>query len=240
MKIEEIHRVLNKALAERIKSRVCLINDSVGNIYKYKDKLYIITCKHVADNLFYKKEQYILLHGNERISSKDLRYITSTTDIYDIALIQILNTNSIKDFYEESDLNIIQNYNEYDFRNSVFFILGFPSQLVFYKEAKEFLLWMSYMTTLSKEESSDDNFIYLKYERDSEHNFLNDKNITTKLPLAPGLSGSFIFKIDRPNDNKIWYPSSSRAIAIQTSWNKKSWLKGSNLIKLIDLFKSID
>lgn len=42
----------HSALTEAIKPKICSISDSTGNIIKYKNKFYIVTCKHVANDFF--------------------------------------------------------------------------------------------------------------------------------------------------------------------------------------------
>lgn len=69
-------------------------------------------------------------------------------------------------------------------------------------------------------------------------NILIEKELKTILPKAPGLSGALIFKIDKIDNKEIWYPSFAKAIAIQSTWNGESWIKGSNIKYLNQLLVS--
>ena len=229
-----LDNVTHTALTERMKSKICSINDAVGNILRFRGKLFIVTCKHVADDFFNQNRPYIILRNNTRIYSNQLKYISSTTDSIDIAIIEILNTNMIDDCFEENDLLILSDFKS-EFKNSLFFIFGFPEQLYFQKEGKEFIPWISYMTLKSNSKESNESFLYLDYDINSEKNIINEKELKTRLPKAPGLSGAFIFKIDKFDKNEIWYPSFAKAIAIQSTWNKKSWIKGTNVKYLFQL-----
>lgn len=232
-----LENTTHTALTDRIKPKICSINDAVGNILRYKGKFYIVTCKHVADDFFSQNHHYIILRGNNRIYSDRLKYITSTSNLIDIALIEILDSSQITEYFEEDDIEIIDDYGNNEFENSVFFIFGFPEQLYFNKDGKQYIPWMSYMTIKSKNKKSDNNFIYLDYEINVEKNIINDKKLKTILPKAPGLSGAFIFKIDRFEKKDLWYPSFAKAIAVQSAWNKKSWIKGSNIKFLFQLLR---
>jgi len=96
---------------------------------------------------------------------------------------------------------------------------------------------MSYMTIKSKNRKSEENFIYLDYEVKKEQKIIHEKEIKSLLPKAPGLSGAFIFKLDRfeGGKNELWHPSFAKAIAVQSSWDEKSWIKGSNIKYLYQL-----
>lgn len=232
-----LRNTTHTALTERMKPKICAINDAVGNIFRHKNKFYIVTCKHVADDFFSQNYQYIIIRGNSRIYSDKLKYVASINSVIDIALIEILYSSQISEYFEEDDLEIINDYGVHEFENSVFFIFGFPEQLYFNKNGKQYIPWMSYSTIKSKNKISDENFIYLDYETNSEKNIINEKELKTFLPKAPGLSGAFIFKVDRfeGEKNELWYPSFAKAIAVQSTWNEKSWIKGSNIKFLYQL-----
>jgi len=127
MNIRLLHNTSHTALTERVKPKVCAINDAVGNIFRYQNKLYVVTCKHVADDFFSRNDQYIILRGNSRIYSDKLKYLASTNNLIDIALIEILDSNQTIDFFEEDDLEIVNDLSKDDFENSVFLFLVFPN-----------------------------------------------------------------------------------------------------------------
>lgn len=173
MDIKLLDNVTHMALIERMKQKICLLNDAVGNLFKFNNKLYVVTCKHVADGFFYQNHPYLLLRDNTRIYSENLKYVSSSNDSIDIALIEILNRSQINECFEPFDLQIIEDFNNNELENSVYFILGFPKQLHFTKDEKEFIPWMSYMTIKSKNVKSDANFLYLDYDRNSEKKYSN-------------------------------------------------------------------
>lgn len=231
------------ALTKWVKPKVCLINDAVGNILKYKDNFYIVTCEHVTKDFFENKNSYIILDGNSRIYSDDLKYFGSIDNEIDVALIEVKNNDSIKNYFEEKDLEVIDNFSNYNFNNSSLFIFGFPKQFVIDKENKQYFHYISYGAELSKEKSSDDKYIYIEYDRSTERRIINEKELKAELPSARGLSGAFIFKIDRfeKGKNDIWDPASvAKAVAIQIEWNKRSWLRGVNIKYLFELLKKIN
>jgi len=239
MNFDQIENTMKTALMERSKIRSCFINDSTGNLFSYKDKRYIITCRHVADDFFSNNKQYVLLRNNKKISKDDLKYTARTNKSIDIAVIEILKHNNIYEFYTMEDFEIIDDFARSAFSQTSFFIFGYPEQLKFKKDKKEYILWMSYLTTINESISSTQEYLYLDYPRESEKNIITEKGIKTILPKAPGLSGAFIFRIDcfQEQKDKLWLPSFAKIIAIQSSWNERNWLRGCNtkyLFKLLD------
>ena len=164
--------VVHHAIQERIKPRCCAISDATGNILKYKNKFYIITCKHVADYFFNRNNQnnYVILRDNSRIYSDKLKYIAATDNKIDadIALIEILDASHIEDYFEECDLQIVNDFKDTNSEYSFFFIFGFPEQLYFYKDNKQYIPHFSYGTNKSTIRNSDENFIYLEYIMNKE------------------------------------------------------------------------
>lgn len=231
----------HSALTEAIRPKICSISDSTGNIIKYKNKFYIVTCKHVAKVFFYLKDKSIILKDNSRIYPDELKYIDSTNDDIDIALIEILNNTNVKNYFEEKDIEVIPDFREYNFENSFLFIYGFPYTKHFFKDDKEYITYISYADNLSKDKEPNEQFIYFEYDTARERSIVGSEKLKTTLPDPRGLSGAFIFKIDRfeKGKNEIWKPTSvANAIAIQTSWNKNKWLKGSNIKYLYELLKN--
>ncbi len=238
MNQQKLNSEIHNALTERIRSRSCEISDGTGNIIKYDGKIYIVTCKHIADDFFKANNSYVILRNNDRIYKNQLKYYCHTKDYLDIALISVLDNDLVKVYYELNDFDAIDDFNKYDFSKTNLFICGFPSQISFIKNSRKNILYLSYGTIISDTKPSDENFIYLSYNRESDSNITRE-GLITKLPEAPGLSGAFIFKVEtfKGELTDIWQPSLAKIIAIQTDWNKKNWLKATNIKYLFGLLK---
>ena len=239
MNFDQIEDKMKSAWMERSKIRSCFINDSTGNLFSQNDRKYIITCRHVADGFFTDKKQYVLLRDNKKIPKSDLKYLARSNKSIDIAIIEILNHDEISNFYSLEDFEIIEDFNQEVKKETSYFVFGYPEQLKYEKNGKEFILWMSYLTIMNKSISSNQDFLYLDYPIDSETNIITENKLKTILPKAPGLSGAFIFRIEcfKEEKGKLWLPSFAKIIAIQSSWNEKSWLKGCNTKHLFELLK---
>ena len=240
MNFDQIENSMKAALIERSKVRSCYINESTGNLFSYKDKKYIITCRHIADEFFNFKMPYVLLRDNKKIFKENLKYYSRSSKELDIAVIEILEHNEINYFYTIEDFEIIDDFSHNPSIECSYFIFGYPSQLKYEDNGKELILWMSYLTVKNKSIASTQDSIYLDYQRESEKNIIVEKGLKTILPEARGLSGAFIFKIEQFKEDKhtLWLPSFAKIIAIQSGWNKKSWLKGSNTKDLIELLNN--
>ena len=240
MNFNQIENSMKSAMMERSKIRSCFINDSTGNLFSYNDKKYIITCRHVADDFFNNKKQYVLLRDNKKIFIDDLKYFARTNEYIDIAVIEILKQDEINNYYTIEDFEFVDDFNQAVINETSYFIFGYPAQLTYENDGKEFILWMSYLTLKSESISSTQDFLYLDYARESEKNIVSEKVIKTILPKAHGLSGAFIFKIERFKEQKkkLWMPSFAKIIALQSSWNKTNWLKGCNTKYLFELLDS--
>jgi len=214
-----LHNTTHTALTERMKPKICSINDAVGNILRYRQKLYIVTCKHVADDFFSQNHQYIILRGNSRIYTDNLKYIASTNSEIDIALIEILHSSQVSEYFEEDDFEIIDDYNNKEIENTVFFIFGFPEQLYFNKDGKQYIPWMSYMTIKSKDKKSDEIIIaahgnslraLVKYLDNISEDEIVGLNIPTGIPL--------VFELDENlNSVKSYYLGDQEEIAKATA-----------------------
>jgi hypothetical protein len=240
MNIDQIENSMKSALIEMSKNRSCFINDSTGNLFSYNGKKFIITCRHVADDFFSNNKEYVLLRSNKKIPKTDLKYFAHTNKSIDIAVIEILKHDYINDFYSPEDFEIIDDLSTTVNDETSYFILGYPAQLKYEKDGKEFILWMSYVTIKNEFVLSTQDYLFLDYPRESEKNILNEKGIKTILPKAHGLSGAFIFKIGcfKEQKNKLWLPSFAKIIAIQSSWMENKWLKGCNTKYLFELLSS--
>lgn len=234
---DEIENSMKSALMERSKARSCFINESTGNLLSYNNKKYIITCRHVADDFFSNKKQYVLLRDNKKIFKDDLKYFSLTKEQIDIAVIEILKQDEVTNFYTLEDFEFINDFNQSVTNKTSYFIFGYPAQLTFEKDGREFITWMSYLTSKSESIASTQDFLYLDYERESEKNIITEKGIQTILPKASGLSGAFIFKVEifQEKKDKLWLPSFAKIVAIQSSWNKTNWIKDCNTKYLFEL-----
>ena len=69
MDINEIETSMKSALMERSKIRSCFINKSTGNLFSYNNKMYLITCRHVADEVdsFYTRDDFELIEDFNQI-----------------------------------------------------------------------------------------------------------------------------------------------------------------------------
>lgn len=239
MNFDQIENTMKTALMERSKLRTCYINDSTGNLLSYNNKKYIITCRHVADDFFNKKMPYVLLRDNKKIYTKNLIYQSRTNGELDIAIIEIIGHDEINYLYTKEDFEIIDDFSQNLNKKISYFIFGYPFQLKYEDNGKEIILWMSYLTVKNMLVLSTKDFIYLDYQRESEKNIIVEKGLKTILPKASGLSGAFIFKIEQFKEDKsiLWLPSIAKIVAIQSGWNEKSWLKGSNTKHLFELLK---
>lgn len=237
MNFDQIEKSMKSALMERSKICSCFINEATGNLISYNDKKYIITCRHVADDFFSNKKQYVLLRDNKKIFKEDLKYFARTNEQIDIAVIEILKQDEVTNFYTSEDFEFINDFNQTETNKTSYFIFGYPAQLTFEKDGREFIMWMSYLTLKSESISSTQDFLYLDYKRESEKNIITEKVIKTILPKASGLSGAFIFKVERFQEkkDKLWLPSFAKIVAIQSGWNKRNWLKGCNTKYLFEL-----
>lgn len=225
----EVHR----ALTERARARICEIGNSTGNIIKYDGKIYIVTCRHVADYFFREDKSYIPLKNGNRIPFNQLKYCAHTNLDLDIALIEVINKNFIHDYYENKDFEIIDDFGRYDFSEINLFICGFPEQLSIKEGTTKKIVYFSYGANISNDKPSNEDFIYLHYNQES----VTTEGLLTKLPPAPGLSGAFILKVKtfEGKQTDIWQPSFAKIIAIQTEWNKKDRLKATNVKHLFKL-----
>jgi len=236
---EEIEQQAFNSLTEYAKSRMCLVASiGTGNLVSINDKKYIITCKHVADDFFNMKSPVITLKSNKKIELDKLNYVGSL-NIYDVAVIEILD-NTIQDlFYELSDFNFISDFSKHNLDGDDLHLCGFPFSLSLESDSSRWRLWFSYLTIpiLNKTEKD---FIYCDYPIDAEPSKFKG-NYKTKLPPPQGLSGSFVHLISSSNISKddIWSLRFVKVIAMQISWNTKNHLKCVNMSHIKKLIKDI-
>ena len=207
-----------------------------GNLLRHDNRLFIATCLHVAEKYFRLKRPYVILRGNTRIHTEELELVSRTNDQIDMALIRIAGAYSSVAAYEPDDFEIIQDFSKYSFEEANLFLCGFPEHLSFEREDGYHHVWMSYMTLPDDGASHTEDFIYASYEMKKDDNVTSD-GLRTLLPKAPGISGSFVLKVTPfdVNSPQLWTPSMAKVIAMQVSWNQKTWIKASNIKHLFGL-----
>lgn len=225
-KLEELAR---KSLIEYSKARMCLVASiGTGNLVSNDGKKYIFTCKHVADEFFEMKTPVVTLLSNQKIEIDKLNYLGSS-DEFDIAVIEV-NDNTISDlFYELADFQSIDDFTEYNFEEVDLHLCGFPFSFRYETESERERFWFSYLTVPIKSKIEKD-FIYCDYPVGKDLELFNSGD-KSKLPDPKGMSGSFVHLIDSPaiKENEIWSLRFVKVIAMQTAWNKKSYLKCVNI-----------
>jgi hypothetical protein len=144
--------------------------------------------------------------------------------------------------YNLDDFEVISDISDHSFEDTNLFICGFPSHLRYEKEEGNYNVWISYMTLPDEDVSHTEDFVYARYQIGQEDNVTSD-GLRTLLPNAPGLSGAFVLKV-MPFDcsmPELWNPSvNSRIIAMQISWNKRTWIKASNIKQLLGLLDQLE
>ena len=233
----DLDKEATHGFTERTKARMCSVGGvGTGNVLKIENRFLIITCCHVADIYFEQKRPYIILYGNKRIKTEKLQYIARTENKYDIAIIEVVEDCTIQTWYERVDFELIDDFGAYSFEKTNLFVCGFPEHLSYENEKGIFRMWMSYTTLPHDEKKATEDFIFGKYPMDKD-NLVTYNGLRTKLPRAPGLSGAFIYKVSQftGDMDELWTPAHAKVIAIQTSWNTKSWIKGTNIKHMFSL-----
>lgn len=210
-----------------------------GNFLKVAQNYFILTCKHVADIFFTSRVATAINIDGQKISQKELDYIDKANDVIDFALIKAPNDNSkVKDFYELSDFNLIENFNKYKFQKEDLYLTGMNGELAKKKNDGFMLVPFSYMATpYNDNKESTEDFLYIDYPNSpSEIITTYDKGI---LPYAGGLSGSFIFKTKGFIKGEFWTASrNSKIIAMQTATSRGKYLKCSNIKHLLEMLEN--
>ncbi len=236
-KQEQLDRQARRALNQRVKSRICYVVQGVGtgNLLRYDGRVFIATCKHVADAFFRVQRGYIILQGNTRIYANKLRYADphKTDDETDIAILEVIDEHVLPDAYkayEVDDFELIDDFSAYSFDNTNLMVCGYPSQLKDARKNGVYNMPMSYHTIPYSKKASDEDFLYCAYPMELE-NIKTSSGSKIKLPRAPGLSGSFVLKVTRylGEQEKIWTPNLAKVIAMQIAWDFKNYLKCSNI-----------
>ena len=218
---------------------MCIVGGiGTGNLLRINERRFIVTCKHVADIFFSNKQYVITLKSNKKIKQDNLIYLKHSKSQYDTALIEIMDRNVGGTFYELSDIEVIEDFSKYSFTESNIHLCGFPDSIKIEDSTSIRRKWFSYLT-IPIESKNEEDFLYCDYTMNSYvQNFKSNYNI--KLPLAPGLSGSFVHLVNtsKISVNKIWSLKSIKVIAMQIEWNEKSYLKCVNIKHLQKLLNS--
>jgi hypothetical protein len=219
---------------------MCLINEGTGNLLTVKGRLFIATCQHVAEEFFKeRKYRYVILHRNDRIKKDDLELVAYKGGEIDVALIEVHITLSDYPTYKLNDIEVFETFDMVDFEKTNIVISGNPDELSKDKDGLGILYTPITFTTLpeaSKLPCSD--FLYCSYPMVNDV-IENQSGRRMKLPAAGGLSGAFMLKqreFAGPKE-QIWTPDIMKVVAIQHSWDKKSYIKGTNIKYLIQLLK---
>lgn len=235
--------MIHSAIDRFVLAKTCYIGNGTGNLLGYKNKVYIVTCRHIADDIFNEKDFEVILQGNLKVRKEKLSYKNRTTSEVDIGLIEILGRELKFDFYTIDNYEFIEDFTKADFNRSNFFLLGYPDNLSFKKENEKYLMHLSYMTLLKKDKPITKDFLYVDYNKLVETNRIIETELDYKLPHPGGMSGSFLFqvKIFEGDQEKIWSPSNIKIVGIQQSWDRiGNWIKCSNIKYLKELLSNDD
>ncbi len=238
----QLDRQTRHALNLWVKSRSCYVRAiGTGNLLRYDGRVFIATCRHVADEFFQMQSgRYIILQKNKRIYDKQLRYAAFTDDETDIGIIEVIGECELPAAYEFKDFELIDDFSAYSFDNTNLVVCGYPSQLKDERENGVYNMPMSYHTIPYSKKPSDKDFLYCAYPMELE-NIETSSGSKIKLPRAPGLSGSFVLKVTRylGEQEKIWTPNLAKVIAMQIKWDFKNYLKGSNIKHMFTLLDKL-
>ena len=228
-----------QSLIEYAKSKTCIVGGiGTGNLVLINDKIYIVTCQHVAKEFFKNNRSVVTLYSNKKLKQSELKYI-SNSELYDIALIEILVQIGSEQFYELTDFIFIDDFAKYNFEQSDIHLLGFPFEFRIEDNLNIARYWFSYLSIPMLNKTEKD-FLYCDYPLNKNSTYF-ESNYNTKLPSAPGLSGSFVQIISNPNykEEDIWSINFVKVVAMQIAWDEKSYLKCVNINQLKYLINQI-
>ena len=221
-------------LTEYARARTCSLGGvGTGNVLRVHGRAFVVTAKHVADEFYKLKRPRVVFQHNYKILSEHLEYISSTDDNLDIALIAVHDLNPEVVSYEYEDFEFIDDFRTYNFDRVNLHVCGLPEQLQHKTETDLFYSWMSYITTPCPHPPAAKDFLFCHYPM---HGAVRHSHTGGEVPLpaARGLSGAFILKEAKYADQStaIWSPTEAKVIAIQIAWDKKTYIKCSNIIHL--------
>jgi predicted transcriptional regulator len=105
-----------RALTELARSRTCSLGGiSTGNLLRVRERAFIVTAKHVADDFYKLKRPRVIFRHNYKILSEQSEYVSSTDDSVDIALIAVNNLKAEAVSYGYEDFKFIDDFRTYDF-----------------------------------------------------------------------------------------------------------------------------
>lgn len=228
-----LHDVTYDAITRFVLPKTCYLDNATGNILRFKDKYYIVTCRHVADDFFKNSTMKVLLRDKKELSIQHLKYLNRTKPEIDIAVIEIKDNSIDVDSFKFENFKIIKDLSKTNFQKSNFFFCGYPSAISFNRDDNRLILYMAYMTLPTED------FIYLDYDSQSESNRVIKSDLKLKLPHPGGMSGAFLFLVEAFEGGKeeIWTPNYIKVIGIQTIWNKKTRVRCSNIKYLFELIE---
>jgi len=237
MDAETLHNQAFDALSQFMRDRMCLIDHGTGNLFSARGKLYVATCHHVAASFFADSDyRYIVLRNNERIPRSDLKLVASKNDEIDVALVEILRPVSDYPSYTLDDVEIMDTYEADKFDKIDILITGVPDSLDREEVKGTFHTPVTFLTLPDGQKMPSSDFLYCRY-------VLQEPVIDTKsgnkreLPPARGLSGAFMLKVKqfKGQNDVVWSSRMAKVVAVQHSWDKRTYIKGTNIKHLIDL-----
>ena len=219
-------------LTEYARSRVCSMGGvGTGNVLRARGQAFIVTAKHVAEEFFKLKRPRIIFRDNYKVPSQQLNYVSSTDDNLDIALIAVHDLNPGVLSYNYRDFEFIDDFRKYNFDRVNLQVCGFPKQLQHRTQNDLLYSWMRYTTTPCVNPPATKEFLFCHYPMNSPVRNSRTRD-EVALPAAPGLSGAFILKIPTQADQSesIGSPTAAKVIAVQVAWDKRTYMKCSNII----------
>ena len=229
--MRELEYQARHSLSEYAKARTCSLGGvGTGNVVRVNGEAFVVTAKHVADTFYELKRPQIIFHHNVKIASRQTSYSARTDDTLDIALIALHDLDAEVPAYDYDDFEFIDDFQKYDFNGVDLQVFGFPEQLQHETESDLFYSWMSYVTIICSDPPPTSDFLFCQYPMETP---VQDSRRLDKAPLpaARGLSGAFILKV-RSHDSRssaVWSPTAAKIIAIQIAWDKRSYIRCSNI-----------
>ena len=235
-KIEQWVQVLldniQESLVEAHKNKICGLwyGDSgkkeecgTGNILKYKNKFYILTCEHVATDFFRSNNAYIAFRDKTQIHKDDLDYVDKDSNL-DVALISPRKDLQFNDYFTIDDFEFIPDFSNRNLQGDAFFLFGFPAEYVDIENLRRDYTPLAYLTDLYSGREATENILYLNYPGSPDEVDISGPH--EKLPEAFGLSGSLIFNVSKDilDSGNVWDTSKSKIVAIQYAVSDKKYI----------------
>jgi hypothetical protein len=230
--MRELEYQARHSLTEYAKARTCSLGGvGTGNVVRLNGDAFIVTAKHVADTFYELKRPQVIFYGNLKIGASQTIYSAGTDDTLDIALITLHDLDAAVSAYEYDDFEFIDDFRRYDFNGVDLQVFGFPEQLQHETKSDLFYSWMSYVTIVCSDQPATSDFLFCQYPMKLP---VQDSRRLDKatLPAARGLSGAFILKLRLHDSHSVWSPTSAKVIAMQIAWDKRSYIKCSNIAHL--------